>query len=336
MSTQALIEQKLDAETAIRPHKKPFMKREHVMAYIFVAPFMLTFLIFIIIPILSALALSFFSFNGFSLPEFIGWQNFLSILTQDTIFFKNAVPNTIKFALIVGPGGYLLSFILAWLIHQLPKSIRDYFALALYTPSIFQGVAMTVVWTVIFSGDRVGYLNQILLNLGYIQTPILWLQKPDHFMLIMIIISIWASMGVGFLAMLAGLQTVNQEMYEAGKIDGISNRLQEIFYITIPAIKPQMLFGAVMAVVGTLKAGIIGTLLATATAVTTGATVVSTAGQAITPAYSGHLITNHIDDFAFVRYEFGYAAALSVILLLVIYGSSRLSFLLFGTEEDEK
>ncbi|BBH20323.1 ABC transporter permease [Paenibacillus baekrokdamisoli] len=324
MTTHTLIEPELDLQTVTKPVKKTFLKREHVMAYIFVAPFMLTFLIFIVIPILAALALSFFSFNGFTLPKFIGWQNFLSIMTQDKIFFQNAIPNTIKFAILVGPGGYLLSFILAWLIHQLPKSIRDLFALALYAPSIFQGVAMTVVWTVIFSGDRVGYLNQILLNLGYIQTPVLWLQKPDHFMFIMIVISLWASMGVGFLAMLAGLQTVNQEMYEAGKIDGISNRLQEIFYITIPAIKPQMLFGAVMAVVGTLKAGAIGTLLATAT------------GQAITPAYSGHLITNHIDDFAFIRYEFGYAAALSVILLVVIYGSSKLSFVLFGTGEDEK
>ncbi|MBP3962187.1 carbohydrate ABC transporter permease [Paenibacillus lignilyticus] len=308
------------------PEKKTrrWLRRETVAGYIFVAPFMITFIIFIVVPILAAIALSFYTFDAFSRPEFVGWHNFLAILTQDRIFFQYAIPNTIQFALIVGPGGYLLCFLLAWLINQLPKTARDLLALAIYTPSIFQGVAMTVVWTVVFSGDRVGYLNQLMLNWGLSDVPILWLQKPAYFMPIMIAISLWASMGVGFLAMLAGLQTVNQEMYEAGKIDGISNRLQEIIYITIPAIRPQMLFGAVMAVVGTLKAGAIGTLLATAT------------GQLITPSYSGHLMTNHIDDFAFVRYEFGYASALSVILLLLIYGSSKFSFLLFGTKEDER
>lgn len=319
----------MNSDTAAAPSpvtakKRLLWKRETWVGYLFVSPFMLVFLVFIVIPVLAAISLSFFSFNGFSAPTFIGWGNFLSILTQDKIFFQYAIPNTITFALTVGPGGYALAFLLAWLIHQLPKLPRDILALAIYAPSIFQGVAMTVVWTVVFSGDRVGYLNQWLIKWGLTDNPILWLQSPDHFMAIMVLISMWSSMGVGFLAMLAGLQTVNQEMYEAGKIDGISNRIQEIFYITIPAIRPQMLFGAVMAVVGTLKAGAIGTQLAAAT------------GQAITPVYSGHLITNQIDDFAFIRYEFGYASALSVVLLVVIYGTSKLAFLLFGAKEGEQ
>ncbi len=298
--------------------------RKYLVAYSFIAPFMITFIIFIFVPIVAALALSFFRFDSFSFPTFIGWKNFFEILTQDLIFFQHAIPNTIKFALMVGPGGYALAFFLAWLIHQMPKSVRDFYTLAIYTPSLFGGVAMTVVWQVVFSGDRVGYLNSMLLQLGLIQSPVTWLQSPTYFMTIMVIISLWSSMGVGFLAMLAGLQNVNEELYEAGRIDGISNRFQEVFYITIPAIKPQMLFGAIMAIIGTLKAGSIGALLASAT------------GQTITPSYSGHLITNHIDDFAFVRYEFGYAAALSVILLLFIYGSSRFSFLIFGSKGDEK
>lgn len=292
------------------------------ISYLFIAPFLISFLLFIVIPVGAAVVLSFFSFNGISRPEFVGWQNFLSIINNDRIFLQYAIPNTFKFAIIVGPLGYAASFLLAWLIHQLPKATRDFYTLAIYAPSIAGGVAMGVVWIVFFSGDEMGYLNRILMDLGWSDKPALWLQDPKYFMNIMIVISIWSAMGVGFLAMLAGLQTVNKEMYEAGSIDGISNRLQEIFYITIPAIKPQMLFGAVMAVVGTLKAGLIGTELAKAS------------GQAVTPQYSGHLMINHIDDFAMIRYELGYAAALSVILLLIVYGASRIAFNLFGTEED--
>ena len=293
---------------------------EHRVSYLFIAPFIITFVLFILIPVLVAIGLSFFSFNAISMPKFIGWDNFLAIVTQDRIFLQYAIPNTFKFALIVGPGGYMLSFFLAWLIHQLPKAVRDWFTLAIYAPSLASGVAFAVVWPVIFSGDRVGYLNNLLLSWGVINQPVLWLQDPKYFMAIMIGISLWASMGVGFLAMLAGLQTVNKELYEAGAIDGISNRLQEIFYLTIPAIKPQMLFGAVMAVVGTLKAGQIGAILA---------------GAPITPQYSGHLIINHIDDFAVIRYELGYAAALSVLLLLLVYGATKFSFQLFGNKGDE-
>jgi len=283
------------------------------VSYLFIAPFMICFTVFIVIPIVLANALAFFSFDAISMPTFIGWDNFLAILTQDRIFLQNAIPNTFKFAIIVGPLGYSLSFLLAWLIHQLPKRIRDIFTIAIYTPSLSAGVAMSVVWLVIFNGDRIGYLNNFLLSIGVVQ-------DPQYFMNIMIIVSLWASMGVGFLAMLAGLQTVNTELYEAGAIDGISNRLQEIYYITIPAIKPQMLFGAIMSVVGTLKAGAIGALLA---------------GSPITPQYSGHLITNHIEDYAFIRYELGYASALSVVLLLLVYGSSRLSFRLFSSKGEE-
>jgi len=296
---------------------------KHRLSYLFIAPFLVCFLLFIAIPVAMAIGLSFFSFNALSKPTFIGWDNYLSILTNDRIFLQYALPNTFKFAVIVGPAGYFLSFVLAWFIHQIPKAVRDYYTLAMYTPSLTAGIAMSVVWIVFFSGDRVGYLNDILLSLGWISAPQLWLNDPRYFMNIMIFISVWSSMGVGFLAMLAGLQTVNTELYEAGKIDGVSNRLQEIIYITIPSIKPQMLFGAVMAVVGTLKAGQIGSMLALAT------------GQQVTPLYSGHLITNHIDDFAMIRFELGYAAALSVLLLLIVYAASRAAFRLFGTKGDE-
>lgn len=312
--------------TGIRKKKGSLLHKlwEHRISYLFIAPFLLSFLLFILIPVLVAIGLSFFSYNAISTPKFIGWDNFLAILTKDRIFLQYAVPNTFKFAIIVGPGGYMLSFFLAWLIFQLPKAIRDFFTLALYAPSLAGGVTFSVVWPVLFSGDRVGYLNEALLHLGLVDKPVLWLTDPKLFMNVMIAISLWSSMGVGFLAMLAGLGTVNKELYEAGELEGVSNRLQEIFYITIPAMRPQMLFGAVMAVVGTLKAGMIGATLARAVS-----------GSSITPLYAGHLLINHIDDFALVRYELGYAAALSVLLLLLVYGATRFSFRIFGSKEDD-
>lgn len=285
---------------------------------------MLLFILFIFVPVAVAVAMSFFTYDAISAPRFIGLDNFIALLTQDWIFLQYALPNTFLFAVIVGPGGYMLSFLLAWLINQLPASIRDYFTLAMYAPSLAAGVAFSVVWPVIFSGDRIGYLNRLLLSTGLIEKPVLWLQSPETFMGVMVAISLWSSMGVGFLAMLAGLQTVNKELYDAGAIDGIANRLQEIFYITIPAIRPQMLFGAVMAVVGTLKSGMIGSVLAQ-----------SASGSPITPQYAGHLFLNHIDDFAMIRYEMGYAAALSVTLLAVMYAANKLAFGLFGSRREE-
>ncbi|MDF2723648.1 MAG: transporter permease, partial [Paenibacillus sp.] len=297
----------------------------HRTSYLFVGPFMLLFLLFIFVPVTVAVGLSFFSYDAVSAPRFIGLDNFVSLLTRDWIFLQYALPNTFLFALIVGPGGYVLSFALAWLIDQLPVSIRGWFTLAVYAPSLAAGVAFSVVWPVLFSGDRIGYLNRLLMTAGLLEKPVLWLQNPDTFLGVMVAVSLWSSMGVGFLAMLAGLQTVNKELYDAGAIDGVSNRIQEIYYITIPAIRPQMLFGAVMAVVGTLKSGMIGSVLAQ-----------SASGSPITPQYAGHLFLNHIDDFAMIRYEMGYAAALSVVLLAIMYAANKLAFGLFGSKGEEK
>jgi multiple sugar transport system permease protein len=230
---------------------------------------------------------------------------------------KYVLPNTIEFAVIVGPFGYAMAFMLAWMLAQLPKLPRTVFALILYSPSMTSGVAMAVVWKTLFSGDQSGYLNSLLLNMNLIQEPIQWLQSPQYLMPIMIVVTLWSSMGVGFLAMLAGILEVNPELYEAGALDGISNRFQEIIYITIPSMKPQMLFGAVMAIVGTFQAGAIGVILS---------------GTNPTPQYAGQLIVNHIEDYGFLRYEMGYAAAVSVVLLLMVLFFTRVSNRLFASD----
>lgn len=281
----------------------------------FLSPYFIMFFTFIVVPVLVAILLSFTYFNSIEFPTFIGLKNYVSLLTQDAVFMQYVLPNTLKFSLIVGPGGYLLSFLTAWLLAQIPHRPRTFLALIMYTPSMTAGVAMTVLWAIIFSGNASGYINSILLRLNLIVEPIQFLQSPDYLMNIMIVVSLWSSMGVGFLAMLSGILNINPEVYEAAYIDGIKNRFQEIIYITIPSMKPQMLFGAVMAVVGTFQAGAIGVALS---------------GTNPTPQYAGQLMVNHIDDYGFIRYEMGYAAAISVLLLVIVYLFSRAAMKLFG------
>lgn len=274
----------------------------------FVLPYFLFFTVFIVLPVVIAMMLSVTNFDSVQRPDIVGMTNYVSLLTQDPIFLQYVLPNTIRFALIVGPLGYALAFFLAWILAQIPKGLRTVFALIIYSPSMTSGIAMSVMWTVIFSGAETGYLNSLLMQLGLIQQPVQFLQSPDYLMPIMIVVTLWSSMGVGFLSMLAGVLNVNPEIYEAGYIDGVSNRFQEVVYITIPSMRPQMLFGAVMAVVNTFQAGAIGVQLS---------------GQNPTPQYAGQLIVNHIEDYGFLRYEMGYASAVSVVLLLMIWFSSR-------------
>ncbi|MEF3302732.1 carbohydrate ABC transporter permease [Paenibacillus sp. GYB003] len=290
------------------------------LSYLFIAPFVLCFLAFIFIPVVLAILLSFTYFNALQPPRFVGWQNYLYLLSQDLVFLKNALPNTIKFVLAVGPGGYIASFILAWLISQLPNYSRTVYALIIYSPSLVAGAAMTAVWVPLLMGDRIGYINSVLLSLGLIDKPVLWVTDAKYLMGSMVAVTLWSSMGVGFLAQLAGVLNVNKELYEAGRIDGVKSRLQEIWYITIPSMKPQMLFSAVMAIVGSFKAGEIGQQLS---------------GQFPTPQYSGHVLMSHIQDYGEIRFEMGYASAISVFLLVMMYLANKLGHKLFGSRGDE-
>ncbi len=284
----------------------------------FILPYWTLFLVFVIIPVLAAVFLSFTYFNAIQAPSVIGITNYIELITMDTVFMQYVLSNTLKFALIVGPVGYIMAFMLAWMLAQIPQRYRTILAIILYSPSLTMGVAMAAMWRIIFSGDSQGYLNSLLLNWGVILEPIQFLQSPDYLMTIMIVVSLWSSMGVGFLAMLAGVLNIDQTLYEAAYVDGIRNRAQEIFFITIPSMKPQMLFGAVMAVVTTFQAGGIGVQLS---------------GSNPTPQYAGQLIVNHIEDFGFIRYMMGYAATMSVVLLLMVYFISKVTWKILGEKE---
>ena len=285
---------------------------------VLMAPYVLLFSIFILIPVVVSVGLSFTYFNSVQMPEFTGLSNYIQLITNDDIFMQKVLPNTLIYGLFVGVGGYLLSFVMAWSLAQLTKVPRTILAVILYSPSLTGGVLLSVVWGVIFSGDANGYLNALLLKWNWIETPILWLQSEKYLLPIMIIVSLWSSMGVGFLSMLAGILNADSEIYEAGKIDGIKNRFQEVIYITIPQVMPQMLFGAIMSITGTFTSSGVGTVLS---------------GSNPTPGYAGQLIVNHMEDFAFIRMEMGYASAIAVALLIAIRLCSSVVNRLFGEKE---
>ena len=283
--------------------------------WILLIPFLTLFLTLIVLPIICAIGLSFTDYNGMETPDFTFLDNYIRIFSRDSVFMQKILPNTIIYAVLVGPGGFILAFLMAWLLSQLDAVPRTILAVILYLPSMTAGVTVATVWAVLFNGDRTGYLNSLLLRLNLIQSPITWLQNEETLMPIMILVALWSSMGIGFLSILSGIMNVNKELYEAARLDGVKNRVQEALYVTIPSIRPQLLFGAVMAVVNAFNSAGLGVALS---------------GSNPTPGYAGSVIVNHIDDFGFIRYEMGYAAALSVVLLLIITLASRLAHKLFG------
>lgn len=299
--------------------KNKIAKRENNRnGYLFVAPFAIVFVVFILIPVLLAAVLSFTNFNAIEWPTWAGFLNYVTLITNDEIFMQHVLPNTVIYAVTVGIGGYILSFLLAWALCNLSHLPRTIFALILYSPSMTVGVSMTVLWKVIFSGDQTGLLNSWLISLGVITDPVIWLTNVKYLLPIVVIIGLWSSMGIGFLSMIAGILNADESLYEAAAIDGVKNRFQEMIYITIPQMKPQMLFAAVMAIVGAFQNGMISSLLT---------------GNP-SPGYAAQLLVNHIEDFGFLRYEMGYAAAVSVALLLIVQLFSKAANSLL-TDKDE-
>ena len=298
--------------------KKRRLSKSDLLAYALLSPYLLLFSVFILVPVVMTVGLSFTNFDVINPAKFNGISNYVYLFTQDTVFMKYVLPNTFLYAIVVGIGGYILSFLLAWMLSQIQAVPRTILSLCIYMPSMLGQVFIGLIWRTVFSGDQSGWINAILLQLGWIDQPIQFLLTGDYFMLIMIIVSLWCSMGIGFLSMISGMLNIDREIYEAAYIDGLRNRFQEIVYVTIPSMKPQMLFGAVMAITNAFNMGWIGVALA---------------GVNPTPGYSGQLITNHIDDYGFIRYEMGYAASVSVMLLMIVYAFNLLAHKFFDEKD---
>ena len=283
--------------------------RKNKFCYLYLAPFFILFGIFVIAPVVMAIILSFTSYNLTQPPQFVGIANYTALFFSDTIFTKSMV-NTLTMAIVVGPFSYIGALILAWALNELSPKLRTALVFFIYAPSI-SGNAF-IIWQLLFSGDQFGYINSLLLNWGLISEPIYFLFDTKYMMTVVIIVTMWMSMGTQFLSFVAGLQGLDHALFEAGCIDGIRNRWQELWFITLPQLKPQLMFGAVMSITGAFTVGNVGAMLC---------------GNPSTE-YAVHTLVNHMTDYATVKYEFGYACAIATLLFLAMIACNELIKLL--------
>ena len=279
--------------------------KENRVSYYFLAPYAILFIVFYVLPVIVSIVLSFTYYNILEMPKFIGWQNYLTLFVSDDLFLKS-IKITFIFALITGPISYLASFLFAWFINELPQKIRTILVVVFYAPSLSGQVF--VIWGIIFSGDQYGYINGFLMELGIISEPFQWLTNPKYMMTVLIIVILWTSIGAGFLAFVAGLQTLDKSLFEAGYVDGIKNRWQELWFITLPQMKPQLMFGAIMTITGSFAIHDV---------------IVPLAGFPSTD-YAAHTVVSHLVDYGTIRFEMGYASAIATLLFIVMLGTNML------------
>lgn len=281
------------------------MKKEKI-SYLFVAPFCILFILFYLVPVITSICLSFTYYNVLETPRFVGWQNYINLFFADDVF-PTAVKNTFLFAVVTGPIGYFAALLIAWMINEIKnRFLRAFMTLVFYAPTI-SGQAY-FIWKFIFSSDSYGMANGWLMKLGITYSPILWFEDARYIQPILIVVVLWMSMGTGFLSFIAGLQNVDRSLYEAGYMDGIKNRFQELWYITLPSMKPQLMFGAVMTI--TSSFAIHDQLAALA-----GFPSVD---------YAAHTVVSHLVDYGTIRFEMGYASAIATLLFMVMILCNKL------------
>ena len=274
--------------------------KEHKTCYFFLAPYAIIFTIFFIAPVIVSIYYGFTYFNVLQPPKFIFLRNYINLILADDIFLT-AIKNTFLIAAITGPVGYIMAFIFAWLIHELPRGIRAIAVLVFYAPTISGQVYL--IWSFIFSGDAYGYANAYLVEWGIMDNPVLWLTDPRYMMAIVIVVQLWLSLGAAFLSFIAGLNTIPADQYEAGYVDGVRNRWQELWYITLPNMKSMLMFGAVMAFTQSFN---------------TADVTMNLCGFPSTD-YAARTIVTHLIDYGSYRFEMGYASAIATVLFLVMY-----------------
>lgn len=302
---------------AVGSWKKPSLWtqiKKNKSSYFMMMPFLILFTVFVIIPVVSSFVLSFTYFNMLEWPTWRGLENYKQLILEDDVFVI-AVKNTLLFAVITGPISYVLCFFFAWLINELPNKIRPIMTLVFYAPALSSSIY--VVFNYFFSSDIYGLINSILMNFNIIDAPVKWLTDPSVNLPVLIIIELWISLGTSFLSFVAGFRNVDGALYEAGAIDGVKNRFQELFYITLPSMKPQMMFGAVMQIAQCFAIGNIEMTLA---------------GFPSTN-YSVHTVIAHIRDYGNVRYEMGYAMAISFMLTVVMILTKNVISKLLSTDD---
>ena len=286
-------------------NRLPVRLRKDMPSYVMLAPYFILFFLFTVLPVLASMVLSFTDFNMLEWPQFTGWTNYIRLLVNDDLFIV-ALKNTLLFAVITGPVSYLMCLLFAWIINEFSGKLRAFLTLIFYAPSICGNAYM--IWQIILTGDRYGFLNGLLLEWDIINEAIIWMKTEKYVLPMLIVVQLWLSLGTGFLSFIAGLQTVDKTLYEAGVLDGIKNRWQELWYITLPAMKPQLMFGAVMQITQSFAIADISIQLAGNPSVN----------------YAGATVVTHLLDYGTVRFEMGYASAIATILFLLMVGTNKL------------
>ncbi len=296
----------LDAnmEKANQEGKLLYRIKNSKTSYLMLAPYLILFTFFTIAPVLVSIGLSFTYFNMLEAPDFVGWANYIKLFLDDDIFMI-ALKNTLLFAVITGPVSYILCVLFAWIINEFRGKMRAFLTLIFYAPSIC-GQAY-LVWNIILNPGKTGWLNGILIKMGFLDEPLLWMQTEKYVLPVLIVVQLWLSLGTGFLSFIAGLQTVDKSLYEAAAMDGVKNRWQELWYVTLPSMKPQLMFGAVMQITQSFAVADISIQLAGNPSVN----------------YAGATVVTHLLDYSSTRYEMGYASAIATVLFLLMVGTNK-------------
>ena len=277
---------------------KRFFKK-YGASYFLLSFWLVLFLFFTVIPIVASVLLSFTDFDMVNALKPVGVDNYIRLLLDDDIFIK-ALGNTLFYALLTGPAGYLLSFIVAWLINETGRNMRAALTLIFYAPALAGNVFMA--WQYIFSGDAYGILNSLLMRFGFIAEAIQWQNDPEYNSIVVITVILWMSMGAGFLSFVAGFKQLNTSLFEAAAMDGLRNRWQELWYITLPQMVPQLLIGAVLTISTSFAVGYQNSVLT---------------GNPSTD-YSTHTVVLHMSDYGYTRLEMGYACTVAVVLFAIM------------------
>ena len=277
---------------------KRFFKK-YGASYFLLSFWLVLFLFFTVIPIVASVLLSFTDFDMVNALKPVGVDNYIRLLLDDDIFIK-ALGNTLFYALLTGPAGYLLSFIVAWLINETGRNMRAALTLIFDAPALAGNVFMA--WQYIFSGDAYGILNSLLMRFGFIAEAIQWQNDPQYNSIVVITVILWMSMGAGFLSFVAGFKQLNTSLYEAAAMDGLRNRWQELWYITLPQMVPQLLIGAVLTISTSFAVGYQNSVLT---------------GNPSTD-YSTHTVVLHMSDYGYTRLEMGYACTVAVVLFVIM------------------
>lgn len=284
--------------------KSLFFLEKYKSDYLFMLPYLVIFFTFQVLPVIVSIVLGFTYYNVFEAPDFIGLGNYLKMFLNDDLFMT-ALANTLVLTIITAPVGYVLSFGVAWMVNEFKPKLRSFLTLLFYIPSLTGGMA--AIWMIVFNGDQYGVLNGALMSLNVIFEPIQWLTDTDYMMPAAIVIAIWMSLGTSFLAFVAGFRTVDEKLYEAAAIDGIRNRFQELWFITLPSMKPQLMFGAVMSITSTFSVS----------------AIINQIFGFPSTGYRLYTLVHMLEDYGGQRLEMGYASAVATILFIIMIGMNK-------------